>query len=95
MKNSLLNALKEDIGDGDHSTRSCIDANAKGKAILKIKEKGILAGVDIAEKIFSFIEPQSVIKKYKKDGEEMQYGEIAFEVSAKIWTYTFMRKIST
>ena len=81
----IAHALNEDIGDGDHSTRSCIDADAKGKAVLKIKEKGILAGVDIAEKIFLFIEPQSVIKKYKNDGEEMQYGEIAFEVSAKIW----------
>ena len=55
--------LKKILGDGDHSTQSCIDANAKGKAILKIKDKGILAGVDIAEKIFSFVEPSVSHKK--------------------------------
>lgn len=82
----IINALAEDIGDGDHSTLSCIDADAKGKAILKIKEQGILAGVDVAEKIFSSVESSSYIKKIKKDGESMQPGEIAFEVEAKIYT---------
>lgn len=79
-------ALKEDIGDGDHSTLACIDADTKGKAVLKIKGKGILAGVDIAEKIFQFLEPNVIVKKYKKDGDEMDTGQIAFEVSAKVWT---------
>ena len=86
LEEFITNALKEDIGDGDHSTRSCIDANATGKAILKIKNPGILAGVDLAEKIFSFVEPSAVVKKLKKDGDEMNYGETAFEVSAKVWT---------
>ena len=44
----IKNALEEDIGDGDHSTLSCIDTDANGKAILKIKEQGILAGIDVA-----------------------------------------------
>jgi len=82
----IASALAEDLGDGDHSTRSCIDEKAKGKAILKIKEEGILAGVGIAEAIFHFLEPEAVIKKFKKDGDEMRDGEIAFEVSAKVWT---------
>ncbi len=82
----ITNALAEDVGDGDHSTLSCIDADAKGKAILKIKETGILAGVEIAEKIFTSIESSSLIKKIKKDGESMQAGETAFEVEAKIYT---------
>ncbi|MEP6583020.1 MAG: carboxylating nicotinate-nucleotide diphosphorylase [Ginsengibacter sp.] len=80
------NAFAEDIGDGDHSTLSCIDADAKGKAILKIKEAGILAGVDVAEEIFKRVEPSSFIKKIKQDGESMRAGEIAFEVEAKIYT---------
>lgn len=79
-------ALKEDLGDGDHSTRSCIDENAKGKAVLKIKENGILAGMEIAEEIFKFVESEAIITKYKSDGDEMKDGEISFEVSAKIWT---------
>ncbi len=79
-------ALREDIGDGDHSTLSSIDANAKGKAVLKIKQDGILAGMQVAETIFKLKEPSSVFKPHKKDGDAMQYGEIAFEVEAKVHT---------
>ncbi len=86
LEELISNALEEDIGDGDHSSLSCIDANAKGKAILKIKDEGILAGVAVAEKIFSFVEPTSVLKKFKNDGDEMHAGEIAFEVKATIHT---------
>jgi nicotinate-nucleotide pyrophosphorylase (carboxylating) len=86
LEELISDALKEDTGDGDHSTLSCIDADAKGKAILKIKDEGILAGVDIAEKIFLFVEPTSVLKKFKKDGDTMHFGEIAFEVEAKVGT---------
>jgi nicotinate-nucleotide pyrophosphorylase (carboxylating) len=86
LEEFIASALREDMGDGDHSTQACIDANAKGKAILKIKDKGILAGVDIAEKIFLFLEPNATIKKYKKDGDQMDFGETAFEVNARIWT---------
>lgn len=82
----IANALKEDLGDGDHSSRSCIDDNTKGKAILKIKDSGTLAGVDVAEKIFSFAEPSAIFSKFKNDGDEIHFGEIAFEVNAKIQT---------
>ncbi|HEY5405727.1 MAG TPA: carboxylating nicotinate-nucleotide diphosphorylase [Ginsengibacter sp.] len=78
-------ALAEDIGDGDHTTLACIDTRQRGKAILKIKDKGILAGVDVAEKIFSYSDPTSIIKKFKQDGDEMQPGEIALEVESKIY----------
>src|SRR6476659_5394282 len=80
----IKNALAEDIGDGDHSTLACIDPGTRGKAILKIKEEGILAGMDVAEKIFAYSDRSSVIKKFKQDGDRMQAGEIAFEVDAKI-----------
>ena len=86
LEEFITNALNEDIGDGDHSTRSCIDADAEGKAILKIKDSGIIAGIDLAERIFSLVEPSAVLKKFKKDGDEMNFGQIAFEVSAKVWT---------
>lgn len=79
-------ALKEDIGDGDHSTLSCIPASAKGKAVLKIKQDGVLAGMQVAIKIFSYKEPASVITVYKEDGEEMRYGEKAFEVETSVHT---------
>jgi nicotinate-nucleotide pyrophosphorylase (carboxylating) len=82
----IKNALEEDIGDGDHSTLCCIDADAKGKAILKIKEEGILAGIEVAETIFKYVEPAVLFTAYKKDGDKMQFGEIAFEVQAKVHT---------
>lgn len=73
-------ALKEDVGDGDHSTLCCIPADVKGKAILKIKQDGILAGVDVAEKIFKYKRQDSNFIRHKSDGEEMKMGEVAFEV---------------
>jgi nicotinate-nucleotide pyrophosphorylase (carboxylating) len=81
----IKNALAEDLGDGDHSSLACIVPGTHGKAILKIKEKGILAGMTVAEKIFAYSDMSSVIKKFKQDGELMQPGEIAFEVEAKIY----------
>ncbi len=82
----IKNALQEDIADGDHSTLSTIDANAAGKAILKIKQDGILAGMEVAEKIFRFMQPDIEFIALKKDGDAMKYGEIAFEVKAKVHT---------
>ena len=82
----IRTALEEDIQEGDHSTLACIDADKKGKAILKIKEDGILAGVEMAQQIFCYIEPESTITIFKKDGDEVCAGDIAFEVNAKVHT---------
>ena len=82
----IKKALQEDIGDGDHSTLSCIDPGVKGKAILRIKEDGILAGVEIAKYIFTYVEQSITFTTHKKDGELMKYGEIAFEVEGYIHT---------
>jgi nicotinate-nucleotide pyrophosphorylase (carboxylating) len=75
-------ALLEDIGDGDHSTLSCISATARGRAVLKIKEEGILAGLEVAKMIFLYKDPSAEFVAYKKDGEGMKPGEIAFEVTS-------------
>ncbi len=82
----IKNALAEDIGDGDHSTLSSIDANAVGKAVLKIKEDGVLAGMQVAEKIFRQMQPDIIFTAFKKDGDEMKSGETAFEVKALVHT---------
>jgi nicotinate-nucleotide pyrophosphorylase (carboxylating) len=82
----ITNALAEDIGDGDHSTLSSIDATAQGKAVLKIKEDGVLAGIQVAEKIFRHMQADIVFTAFKKDGDDMKYGEIAFEVKALVHT---------
>lgn len=82
----IKNALQEDIGDGDHSTLSSIDSAAKGKAVLKIKQDGVLAGVEVAEKIFKHMQPDIIFTAYKNDGTAMQYGEVAFDVEANVHT---------
>ncbi len=86
LKQLIKNALAEDIGDGDHSTLASIDPAAEGKAVLKIKEDGVLAGVNVAEKIFQYMQPGIVFTACKKDGDAMKYGETAFEVQAKVHT---------
>ena len=82
----IKNALLEDIADGDHSTLSTIDPHTEGKAVLKIKQDGILAGMQVAEKIFRHMQQDIVFTAFKKDGEAMKYGEQAFEVKAKVHT---------
>lgn len=79
-------ALSEDIGSGDFSTLSCIAAQAQGKAVLKIKEDGILAGVDLAREIFSYLQPSAVFTAYKRDGDRVTNGEIAFDIIADVHT---------
>ena len=82
----IKNALEEDIQSGDHSTLATIDKNADGKAILKIKQDGILAGMDVAQKIFNHLQPGVEFLALKKDGDQMKFGDIAFEVKAKVHT---------
>ena len=89
----IANGLAEDIGDGDHSTLSCIPTGARGKAILKIKEVGILAGIDVAGKVFMYKDPSSVFKKLMVDGQIIQEGEIAFEVESAIQTILCVERL--
>lgn len=79
-------ALLEDIGHGDHSTLASIPVNARGKAVLKIKQDGILAGIEVAERIFTLTEPGTSFTRYKQDGEVMVAGEMAFKVEASVHT---------
>jgi nicotinate-nucleotide pyrophosphorylase (carboxylating) len=79
-------ALIEDVGDGDHSTLSCIPPETKGKAVLKIKQNGVLAGIEVARKIFEYKDPGCVFTPFKKDGDKMIAGEMAFEVEALVGT---------
>ncbi|MDB5247345.1 MAG: quinolinate phosphoribosyltransferase [Segetibacter sp.] len=82
----ITEALNEDVGDGDHSTLSCIPANERGKAVLKIKQEGVLAGMAVAETIFKTVEPTADFIACKKDGDQMVVGEKAFDVEATVHT---------
>jgi nicotinate-nucleotide pyrophosphorylase (carboxylating) len=74
----------EDIGDGDHTSLSCIPATAKGKSQLIIKEKGVLAGVEMAKNIFTVFDPELKMTVFINDGAEVHPGDVAFVVEGKV-----------
>lgn len=74
----------EDIGDGDHTTLSCIPASATGKSQLIVKEKGVLAGVEVARRIFNAFDPDLKMELFIEDGTEVKPGDVAFVVEGKI-----------
>lgn len=78
----ITNAIREDIGDGDHSSLACIPAEAKGKAQLLVKDNGILAGVDFAKKVFEFVDPEVKLDIKINDGQKVKKGDVAFYVEA-------------
>ena len=76
--------FSEDIGDGDHTTLSCIPAEAQGKSQLIIKENGILAGIEIAREIFKSFDSELKMTVFIEDGTEVKVGDVAFIVEGKI-----------
>jgi len=77
-------ALQEDIGTGDHSTLAVIPSGVRGEMALLVKEDGILAGMQVAAAILSHLDADAVFVPFKKDGDKMQKGELAFRVDASI-----------
>lgn len=77
----IKNAIREDVGDGDHSSLACIPDTATGKAKLLVKDTGILAGVDFAKKVFQYVDPELKIETFIADGEPIKRGDIAFTVA--------------
>jgi nicotinate-nucleotide pyrophosphorylase (carboxylating) len=78
------NALKEDLGDGDHTSLACIPVNATGKAQLIVKESGIIAGVIVATRIFRKLDPDSKLETFIADGSEVKPYDIAFVVEGRV-----------
>lgn len=79
----IKNALREDIGDGDHTSLSCIPAEAEGKAKLLVKEDGIIAGVEFAKLVFKYVDADLQVETFINDGDEVKYGDIVFHVAGK------------
>ena len=76
----VQNALLEDVGTGDHTSLACVPADQQSKAILKIKDDGIIAGIEMAKAIFNHIDPKHTFTQIKSDGDNISYGETAFEI---------------
>jgi len=77
----IANAIREDVGDGDHSSLACIPDSAEGKAKLLVKDDGIIAGVEFAKMIFHYVDPKLTIETFIVDGTPVKYGDIVFHVS--------------
>ena len=80
----LTLAFAEDVGDGDHTTLSTIPADAMGKQRLIVKEPGIIAGVEMAKKVFDKFDPELKMTVFINDGAEVKPGDIAFEVEGRV-----------
>ena len=76
----IANAIREDVGDGDHSSLACIPTTAQGKAKLLVKDKGVLAGVEFAKMVFRYVDKNLKMKTFIVDGRNVQHGDIAFFV---------------
>jgi nicotinate-nucleotide pyrophosphorylase (carboxylating) len=76
----IANAIREDVGQGDHSSLACIPNGTFGKAHLIVKDKGVLSGVEFALKVFKYVDPKLHVKIKINDGSIVKFGDIAFEV---------------
>lgn len=77
----IANAIREDVGDGDHSSLSCIPRSAEGRAKLLVKDDGVIAGIEFAKQVFSYVDQRLQVESILKDGDGVKYGDIAFYVS--------------
>jgi len=76
----ISNAIREDVGEGDHSSLACIPKEAKGKAKLLVKDNGIIAGVEFAKQVFNQIDPELKVETLIEDGQRVQKRDIVFYV---------------
>lgn len=79
----IANAIREDVGDGDHSSLACIPDTTTGKAKLLVKDEGIIAGIEFAKMVFNYVDPEMKIETLIEDGSTVKYGDIAFYVTGK------------
>ncbi|MFX0556782.1 carboxylating nicotinate-nucleotide diphosphorylase [Maribacter sp. CXY002] len=83
IKGIIANAIREDVGDGDHSSLACIPREATGKAKLLVKDEGIIAGVAFAKQVFAYVDRDLVITTLIEDGKKVKHGDIVFYVEGK------------
>jgi nicotinate-nucleotide pyrophosphorylase (carboxylating) len=81
LKLIIENGIREDVGDGDHSSLACIPATAQGKAKLLVKDEGIIAGVEFAKMIFQYVDKDLKVETFIQDGTPVKYGDVVFHVS--------------
>lgn len=83
LQQIISNAIREDVGDGDHSSLACIPADAMGKAKLLVKDEGVIAGVAFAQKVFDYVDSEMQLDIFIEDGARVKYGDVVFHVSGR------------
>jgi nicotinate-nucleotide pyrophosphorylase (carboxylating) len=84
--NYILDFLKEDIGNGDHSTLACVPESKMGSAQLLVKENGLLAGIELIKRLYTLYDSSLEITEYKKDGDVIKVGDVVFKVTGSSQT---------
>ena len=82
----IQNSIREDVGEGDHSSLACIPAEARGRAKLLVKDQGVIAGVEFARRVFEYLDNTTQIQIQIGDGQEVRYGDIVFYVEGNTQT---------
>jgi nicotinate-nucleotide pyrophosphorylase (carboxylating) len=86
-------SLAEDIGDGDHTSMATVPPELRGKMKLLVKQPGVIAGIEVAQKILHFHDPNISIRMLKKDGDRVNAGDIAFILEGKIWSLLSVERV--
>jgi nicotinate-nucleotide pyrophosphorylase (carboxylating) len=94
VEDFIRRALAEDVGDGDHTTLSTIPASARGKARLLVKQEGVLAGVDIARRVFAQVDAQLTFTKLLEDGASIKPGDVAFYIEGPSCSITIGERLA-
>ncbi len=81
LQSLIANAIREDVGDGDHSSLACIPSSAQGKAKLLVKDQGVIAGVEFAKMIFHYVDSNLKIDTFINDGTAVKNGDVVLHVS--------------
>ena len=79
----IANGIREDVGEGDHSSLACIPADAQGKAKLLVKDQGIIAGVEFSKKLLKYVDPSIKMEIFIEDGAAVKYGDVVFNIEGK------------
>jgi nicotinate-nucleotide pyrophosphorylase (carboxylating) len=94
IRDIITRALAEDIGEGDHTSLSCIPEKASGSARLLVKQAGILSGIEVARIVFEMVDPGLIFRKLLEDGKEIQSGDIAFTIEGKARSILMAERLS-
>ncbi|MCO6175750.1 carboxylating nicotinate-nucleotide diphosphorylase [Flavobacterium sp. NRK F10] len=79
----ITNAIREDVGDGDHSSLACIPETAQGKAKLLVKDEGVIAGIEFAKMVFAYVDKDLKMETLLQEGDPVKYGDIVFTVHGR------------